>query len=123
MTVVTALAVAVGAAIGAPCRYLLDLAVQRRHSSAFPWGILLVNLLGSTVLGALLGAGDLPPAVLAGAGTGWCGAFTTYSTFGHDTVQLVRDGAARAAALNVALSVAGGLAAATLGFALGRFLS
>jgi CrcB protein len=121
--VLIALAVAVGAALGAPCRYLLDRAVQARHRQRFPWGTLLINLLGSFVLGVLIGlAGTraVPPEVLAAAGTGWCGAFTTYSTFGYETVQLVRDGFGWRGLANVVGSVLGGLALAALGVAVGR---
>jgi CrcB protein len=121
-----ALAVGGGAAVGAPCRYLLDRAVQARHEQRFPWGTLVINLLGSAVLGLLLGwsagGSGLPPAALAAAGTGWCGAFTTYSTFGYETVQLSRDGWTGRAVGNVVLSIAGGLALAALGFAAGRAL-
>jgi len=92
-----------------------------------------INLLGSAVLGVLLGwstgAGGftaepvgLPSTVLAAAGTGWCGAFTTYSTFGYETVMLARDGFALRAIGNLTVSVAGGLAAAVLGVAAGRAL-
>ena len=122
-----AAAVAGGAAIGAPCRYLLDQAVQARHQQRFPWGTLLINWLGSGVLGVLLGwsigAAGVSPELLAALGTGWCGAFTTYSTFGYETVMLARDGWAFRAIGNVVLSVAGGLGLATLGFVVGRGLS
>ena len=126
-----ALAVAGGAAVGAPCRYLLDGAVQARHDQRFPYGTLLINLLGSAVLGVLLGwasgrplgAAGLPPVVLAAAGTGWCGAFTTYSTFGYETVMLARDGLLLRAIGNVGISVAGGLGLAALGVVVGRALS
>jgi CrcB protein len=120
-----ALAVAGGAALGAPCRYLLDRAVQSRHDQRFPFGTLVINLLGSAVLGVLVGlvAGrGLPPAVFAAAGTGWCGAFTTYSTFGYETVRLERDGFRGRALANVMFSVLGGLALATLGVMVGRSL-
>jgi CrcB protein len=122
MPIAVPIAVAAGAAIGAPCRYLLDRAVQARHEQRFPWGTLLINLLGSAVLGFLVGlAGHgLSPVVFAAAGTGWCGAFTTYSTFGYETVQLGRDGFGRRALANVLLSVLGGLALAALGVVLGR---
>jgi fluoride exporter len=118
-----ALAVAGGAAIGAPCRYLLDRFVQARHEQRFPWGTLLINLLGSAVLGVLIGLASgagLPSAVLAAAGTGWCGAFTTYSTFGYETIQLGRDGFGWRAVAYVAVSVAGGLALAAGGITIGR---
>ncbi|MBQ1016237.1 CrcB family protein, partial [Micromonospora sp. M51] len=49
----TVLLIALGAAIGAPLRYLADRAVQSRHASVFPWGTLLVNVAGSLLLGAL----------------------------------------------------------------------
>jgi fluoride exporter len=135
----TALAVAGGAAIGAPCRYLLDRVVQARHVDRFPWGTLLINLLGSAVLGVVLGwssgadgvtgsgtgsqGTELSPTVLAALGVGWCGAFTTYSTFTLETVQLVRDGFTRRAAGYVLISVLGGLGLATLGVVAGQALS
>lgn len=111
----TALAVAGGAAVGAPCRYLLDQVVQKRYGGDLPLGILLVNLSGSVVLGFLLGLPGLPVPVVAALGTGWCGAFTTYSTFGQQTLELARDGAPRTAAIYVLLSTAGGVLAATAG--------
>ena len=61
----TVLLVAVGAAVGAPLRYLVDRFIQARHDSLFPWGTLTVNLVGCFVLGALAGAGGLPGWALA----------------------------------------------------------
>jgi CrcB protein len=114
---VTAVLVVLGAAVGAPLRYLVDLAVQARHDSVFPWGTLAVNVAGSLLLGFLAG---LPASdgVLALAGTGFCGALTTYSTFSYETLRLVQDGARLYAALNVLASVAAGLAAAFAGWSL-----
>ncbi|MEU4657474.1 fluoride efflux transporter CrcB [Streptomyces sp. NPDC023723] len=119
------LLVVVGAMIGAPVRYLTDRAVRARCGPAFPWGILLVNVAGSLILGLLTGA------AVAGAagsrlqlmlGTGLCGALTTYSTFSYDTLRLAGTGAGRAAAGNVLLSVAAGVGAAFAGVALGEVL-
>ncbi|WDZ82972.1 fluoride efflux transporter CrcB [Micromonospora cathayae] len=118
----TVLLVALGAAVGAPLRYLTDRAVQARFGSAFPWGTLTVNVTGSLLLGVVFGAAA-DPAVSALVGTGFCGAFTTWSTFGYETVRLVRSGARRAALANVALSVAAGLGAAWLGFAVAHLLA
>jgi CrcB protein len=115
---VTALWVALGAAVGAPLRYLLDRFVQSRHDSPFPWGILAVNTAGSFVLGLVAGAAA-PPAVAALLGTGFCGAFTTYSTFAQDTVTLGRTGHRRAATLNAIGSLLAGTVAAALGLAAG----
>jgi CrcB protein len=112
----TVLLVAIGAAIGAPLRYLTDRLVQARHDSVFPWGTLIVNVVGSLVLGVVVG---LPAnsAVLALAGTGFCGALTTYSTFTYETLRLTQEGARFYALANIVMSVVAGLAAAYTGVA------
>jgi CrcB protein len=122
---VTALLAALGAALGAPTRYLVDLWIQARHGSPFPWGTWTVNVTGSLLLGVLaVGAstGDLGATTMAGLGTGFCGALTTYSTFGYETLRLLENGAWRHATANVVLSLAAGLAAAAAGVALGSLL-
>ncbi len=111
----TVLLVVVGAAVGAPLRYLVDRFIQARHDSLFPWGTLTVNLVGCFTLGALAGAGGLPGWALTLGGTGFCGALTTYSTFGYETVRLVQERARLIALANILVSLAGGLAAAYLG--------
>ncbi|GAA3557236.1 fluoride efflux transporter CrcB [Nonomuraea rosea] len=118
----TLLLIALGAAVGAPLRYLADRAVQARHGTAFPWGTLSVNVGGSALLGflAALPAGD---AVMALAATGFCGALTTYSTFGYETVRLLEDGARFHAAANAVTSVVAGLGAAFCGAMLARALA
>jgi CrcB protein len=119
------LMVALGAAIGAPCRYLLDRWVQGRHESGLPLGTLLINLVGSAVLGLLMGlgaSGALGSAALAAGGTGWCGAFTTYSTFSYETVQLARQGRFSVATGYVVVSVVGGLLLAWAGVELGTLV-
>ena len=119
----TALWVALGAAAGAPMRYVLDRYVQSHHDSVFPRGILAVNVLGAFVLGVLAGAAA-SPVVAAPLGTGFCGAFTTWSTLAQDTVSLARSGNRRAAVLNATVlnaigSVLAGSVAAALGLAAG----
>lgn len=110
------LLVALGGAIGAPLRYHLDRMVQRRHKSGFPWGTLAVNVLGSFVLGVAIETTN--GLTLDLLGTGLCGALTTYSTFGYETVRLFENGVCGKAAANVALSIVAGLGAALLGIAL-----
>lgn len=115
------LAVALGAAVGAPLRYLVDRAVQARHGGVFPWGTWVVNVVGSFVLG--LAVSTLDPTGVALVGTGFCGALSTYSTFGYETVRLLEQRHPVAAAANVLGSVVAGLLAAVLGGLLGRLLS
>ncbi|MCX3291952.1 fluoride efflux transporter CrcB [Streptomyces sp. NEAU-H22] len=106
-----------GALVGAPLRYLTDRAVQARHDSVFPWGTFTVNVTGSLILGLLTGAATHLQILL---GTGLCGALTTYSTFSYETLRLAETGARLQAALNVAVSVTAGVAAAFAGAALAR---
>jgi CrcB protein len=119
----TILLVIVGAMIGAPLRYLTDRAVQARHDSPFPWGTLAVNIAGSFVLGLLIAGAaveGLSPHVVAFAGTGFCGALTTYSTFSYETVRLAQDGTRFYAVTNVVASVVAGLGAAFCGAAVAQ---
>lgn len=116
--------VCLGAALGAPSRYLVDRYIQGRHDSVFPWGTLTVNVVGSFVLGVLVGLGaDVPETVLLAAGTGWCGALTTYSTFSYETLRLVEDGAWLFGVGNVLASVGAGVGAALAGFGAAGVLS
>lgn len=121
MTAWTVLLVGVGAAIGAPLRYLADAAARKHLAAPFPWGTFAVNVAGSFVLGAVTaGAGAAGPAVQAAVGTGLCGALTTYSTFGYELVALSERGARRAALTYALTSVVVGVLAAAAGFALAR---
>jgi fluoride exporter len=110
-----------GGALGAPARYLADGFVQSRARGVFPWGTFAINVSGSFVLGVVIGAalyhglGPLPKAAIA---TGFCGAYTTFSTFSYETVRLLEEGAVVTASLNALVSVAVGLVAAAAGIAL-----
>ena len=102
----TGLLVALGAAAGAALRFLVGVELDRR----LHWGTLAANLVGSFVLGALVG-GAVDGNELALLGTGFCGGLTTYSSF---AVQSVHGGPRRGTAY-VVMTVAGCLLAATLG--------
>lgn len=116
--------VGVGAAFGAPARYLTDRWVQTRQDSVFPWGTLLVNVSGSLVLGGLTGAADtLAPAVAAALGIGFCGALTTYSTFSYETLRLLETKAGFFAWANVGVALLAGFGAASLGLTIGACLT
>jgi CrcB protein len=119
------LLVIVGAAVGAPLRYLTDRAVQLRHDTVFPLGTLVVNVTGCLVLGLLTGAasaGDVSGHLRLLIGTGLCGALTTYSTFSYETLRLTGTGAGFYAAANVIVSVTAGLGAAFAGVSIAQAL-
>jgi CrcB protein len=114
---VTVVLVFLGAVIGAPTRYLTDRAVQSRHDSVFPWGTLTANLIGCLILGGLAGAGAaLPAEWLALAGTGFCGALTTYSTFSYESVRLIEQRCYFYAFANALTTLIAGLGAAALAY-------
>ncbi|OJF14039.1 fluoride efflux transporter FluC [Couchioplanes caeruleus] len=115
----TVLLVALGAAVGAPLRYLTDRYVRARRDSPFPWGTLIVNVAGSLLLGFLVGL-PVGPALAALVGTGFCGALTTYSTFGFETWGLARTGHRFLAGAYALGSVLAGLGAASIGYLAGR---
>jgi fluoride exporter len=118
---VSVLLVILGAAVGAPARYLADRLVQSRHDSVFPWGTLSVNLAGSLLLGFLAGL-RADGALMAALGTGFCGALTTYSTFGYETLRLTQERARFLAVANVLASIVAGLGAGVVGMALAQAL-
>jgi fluoride exporter len=114
---VTALLVAAGALVGAPLRLLAErLAVARRGRGSVV-GTLTVNVVGSAVLGVVLGLRSVPPAVVALVGTGFCGTLTTFSTYGNDIVRLVEE-----RALGRALACAGGTVVLGVGVAAVAYL-
>ena len=114
----TWLYVALGAAVGAPLRYLTDRFVQSRHDSVFPWGTFSVNVVGCFVLGLVAGSTPLGSTVGLLVGTGFCGALTTYSTFSYETLRLTQTGARMFAATNLAVSLTAGVAATYIGLQL-----
>lgn len=102
-----AIGVLIGGGLGALARYLVEGVVAERQRSPFPLSTLIVNVSGSAALGAVVGAvghGWLSMSAGLWIGTGFIGAFTTFSTFTYETVRLVEDGAWRSAIWNIALS-------------------
>jgi CrcB protein len=111
-------AVAPVSGAGACLRYLLDAAVERRRPGRFPLGILVVNGLGSVLIGFLYGAGVRGDELLL-AGTALLGSFTTFSTWMVQSEHLAEQGETGLAGLNVAGSLVLGFAAVVAGWALG----
>ncbi len=113
--------VALGGATGSVARALVGLALR----SSFPWATLLINVTGSLLIGGLMAR--LGPAESESAASlrsllvvGFCGGFTTFSTFSWQTLEQMQKGQWSAAAANVLLSVSLCLLAVWLGFRLGR---
>jgi fluoride exporter len=121
----TLLLVAVGAAVGAPLRYFTDRFIQARHDTIFPWGTLTVNVAGSLILGVFVGmatTGCLDSAIITALGPGFCGALTSYSTLGYETLRLAEDGSRFLAGVNIVISLFAGLGAAFIGVAIAAAL-
>lgn len=113
--------VALGSAVGAPARYLLDRFIQSRHERVLPFGTWLINITGCFALGLVTGVAHqqgADPRVLATVATGCIGSYTTFSTFTWETMRLVEDGAFVSALANVAVSTTVCMAAAATGLLL-----
>jgi CrcB protein len=103
-------------ALGAPTRYVVDTLVSARARGPFPFGTLVVNVSGSLLLGVITGLAlyhGLAPSDKVVVGTGFVGAYTTFSTFSFETLALFEAGDPRRAMGNIGISlIAGGLAGA-----------
>jgi fluoride exporter len=117
-------ALAAAGALGASARYLVDAAISSRSRVRVPLGTFAVNVTGSFLAGIVTGLAlyhAFPATARLALGTGFCGAYTTFSTFTVETVRLVEAGAVAQAARNVvgtavtcSLAAAAGLALAAL---------
>ena len=115
-----------GGALGSGTRYLVNLGVARLLGTSFPWGIFLINVTGSLLMGLLAGllaqrefeVTSLRPFLA----TGFLGGYTTFSAFSLDFANLVNEGETAAAALYVAGSVGLSLAGVFLGLWLARVI-
>jgi CrcB protein len=116
--------VALGSAIGGVTRYLFGGLIQRLLDTTFPAGTLLINISGSFLLGTIiryaLETPSFSPEVRAFLTIGFCGGYTTFSTFSYETMALLEDGEWTRAGLYVAASVLLSLLGTLLGFALAR---
>ncbi len=110
MTLTQWLAIGAGGALGAVSRAGLGLWLNPKEDGALPWGTFAANLAGSLILGILLGLllseRMTSPTAKALLATGFCGAFTTFSTFSVETVLLASSGHAFTAVLYVGLTLA-----------------
>jgi CrcB protein len=107
--------------LGAVARYVVTVAVASRVGRPWPYGTLAVNVSGAFALGVLAGAAVHGDAYLL-AGTGFIGAYTTFSTWMVETERLAAEGRRVAAFANIAVSLALGLGAAAVGHGMGAAL-
>ena len=122
----TVMWVFLGGGLGSASRYLIGQWAAATLGVGFPYGTLIVNMAGCFALGLLVQvavAGSWHGDVRAALAAGFLGGFTTYSSFNQETLTMFLNGASAAAALNVAVTLVGGLAAGALGLAAGRILS
>ena len=113
-----------GSGIGGAARLLLGNFIQQRTGAAFPIGTLIINITGSFVLGFLiryaLATPTITPEIRALLTTGFCGGYTTFSTYSFETATLIEDGRYERASLYVLLSVGIALIGVFGGFAMAR---
>lgn len=113
--------IGLGGGIGSICRYVITLAIGKWIDASFPWGTFVINILGSFLIGLFLGMfdksifNDTSKLLLI---TGFCGGFTTFSTFSSENVNLLLAGQWLTALTYSALSVVLGIAAVWLGYKL-----
>ena len=119
--------IAAGSVIGGVARYLLSVIIQ--SGSGFPWATLFVNVTGSFIIGFYSTLSGPDGRVFASARqrqfvmTGFCGGYTTFSTFSLETFRLLEGGMVQTAFLNIAVSVVTWLLAVWLGYALASRLN
>lgn len=118
MTILTWAAVAVCGGIGALGRFVIDRRVGSSADTDFPLGTFVINITGALLLGVLTGLALTGDALLI-AGTATLGSYTTFSTWMLETQRLREDGEVATALMNVAVSLAVGLAAVALGRTIG----
>lgn len=119
--------IAVGGAIGAVCRYLLSSQIAQVAGTQFPWGILIVNVVGGFLMGAIAGIGaqsmGISQETRTFLTTGVLGGFTTFSAFSLDTALLIERGDIIHAAAYVLSSVIGSVMALFLGLYMVRMVT
>lgn len=116
--------IALGAAAGGVARYFVAAFIQQRAGSSFPWGTLLVNISGSLLLGFIVRYAIATPGMSlemrALLTTGFCGGYTTFSTYSFETATLLEDGQYERAGAYALGSLLLALAGTFAGFLLAR---
>jgi len=120
----TIAAVFVGGALGALSRYGLDRLIEQHGESSFPWSTFAINVSGCVLVGFLIAAivdrHSAPDWLRAGLIVGFCGGYTTFSTFAQETLDLIEARAVAVAVLSVSANVLLGILAVVAGARLAR---
>jgi fluoride exporter len=119
-------AIALGGMVGALSRYGVDRAVEQRTASVFPWSTFVINVSGCLLVGIFLAAivdrHHTPQWLRLGLVVGFCGAYTTFSTFAQESLDLMEESRAVLAVANVAASATFGVVAVFVGERIGKLL-
>lgn len=113
------LLVGAGGAIGSIARFLSQQMIARYYPSSFPWGTLIVNIVGCFIIGIVYAFGEkgnlLSPDMRLLLATGFCGGFTTFSTFAYENISMMREGELLYTFMYIAASIIVGFLAAYIG--------
>lgn len=119
-------AIALGGMLGALSRYGVDVVIEQRSSAVFPWSTFAINASGCLIVGIFLAAivdrHHTPQWLRLGLVVGFCGAYTTFSTFAQETLDLIEESRAALAIVNVAASATIGIVAVFVGERIGKLL-
>jgi fluoride exporter len=117
--------VGIGSFIGGSLRYVSNIYIQKYFYSSFPLGTFTINIVGCFLIGIFMALGEkgnlLSPEIRMFLTTGFCGGFTTFSTFSYENLNLIKNKEIYYFSLNVGLSVAFGLLATFVGYFLAKF--
>lgn len=113
--------VGIGGILGGISRYLLGAAVSAKAKKGFPLGTFIINISGALLLGIIVGSG-VGGRTAAFLGDGFCGAYTTFSTFMYEGFCLIRGNKMLNAAIYIALTLLLGIAGFSLGYMLARMI-
>lgn len=118
--------VGIGGFVGSICRYLVSVFAAAHISPVFPFGTMIANIVGCFVIGAVMSlserTGLFSPDIRILLTTGFCGGFTTFSTFSYESLALLRGGEFLPFAVNLSITLVLGLAATYLGMQVARML-
>lgn len=118
--------IGIGGILGANARYLVAAWAAERFGTAFPYGTFIINITGSFALGLFMAflqdRAFIHPNYRLFFATGFCGAYTTFSTFTYESLRLWQDGSVLLAFLNMAGSIFVGMLGVFSGFLLGRIM-